>query len=136
MAALVLTVGDPASRWSADSLTGRWEVAFSQFSISHLSTQYVLIPVSATKAGAAYNPTSDTVQFAFMPTQVQQPVNADWQTGSWETVTSNILYPYNARCLVGPTGTINLNVGTYTIYLKIADNPETPVLTAGQLIVS
>lgn len=105
-------------------------------SISQLATQYVYVPVSATKNGAPYNPTSDTVQMAFMPQATQVPGNSDWQAGSWITVPSDIIYPYSARCLVGPAGTITLGTGTYVIYVKVLDSPETPVLTAGYLDVS
>ena len=104
--------------------------------MNHLSTQYVLVPVSATKAGAAYNPASDTVQFAFMPTATQVPQVSDWVAGSWDTVTSNLLYPYQAKCLVGPSGTTTLGIGTYVMYVKITDSPEIPVLIAGQLQVT
>jgi hypothetical protein len=71
-----------------------------------------------------------------MPTPTQIPQTADWVSGSWETVSTNVLYPYNARCLVGPSGTISLNTGTYVIYMKITDNPEIPVLVGGQLVVN
>ena len=113
-----------------------WIVSFSELTISHLSTEYVLIPIQATKSGSPYNPTSDTVQFAFMPNAVQQPVNADWVNGSWETVATNFIYPYNAKCLVGPSGATVLTTGTYVIYVKITDSPEIPVLVGGQLNIS
>lgn len=108
-------------------------MGFSSLGMSHLSTQYYLVPVSATQAGVPYNPTGDAVQFAFMPTATQVPGNTDWVAGSWETVTSSVLYPYNAKCLVGPAGTVTLGLGTYYAYMKITDNPEIPVLIAGQL---
>jgi hypothetical protein len=103
---------------------------------SHLSTEYILIPVAATNAGAPYNPTGDVVQFAFMPNAVQQPVSADWVNGSWETVPTNIIYPYNAKCLVGPSGATALTLGVYTVFLKITDNPEIPVRPVAQLTIS
>lgn len=108
-------------------------MGYSSIGFSRLSTQYYLVPVAAAKAGVPYNPTSDTVQFAFMPQATQVPGNSDWVAGSWDTVTSNLLYPYSAKCLVGPAGTTSLGIGTYYVYLKIADSPEIPVLIAGQL---
>ena len=104
--------------------------------MNHLSTQYVLVPVSATKAGAAYNPTGDTVQFAFMPQATQVPQVSDWVAGAWDTVTGNLLYPYQAKCLIGPSGTITLGIGMYVMYIKISDNPEVPVLVCGQLEIT
>ena len=113
-----------------------WTVGFETITISHLSTPYVKVPVAARKNGAPYNPTSDSVQFAFMPTAVQVPVTADWVSGSWENVPTNIIYPYNAQCLVGPSGSTVLTLGTYVMYLKVTDNPEIPVFTAGQLTIT
>jgi len=111
-------------------------VGFSALGMSHLATMYYLVPVTATKAGAAYNPTSDAVQFAFMPQATQVPGNSDWVTGSWDSDTSSVLYPYNAKCLVGPSGTTTLGIGTYYVYVKITDSPEIPVLLAGVLQIS
>lgn len=130
------TTGSLFSIWENDIIGTDWTVAFSTLTISHLSTEYVLIPIQVTKSGTPYNPTGDAVQFAFMPNAVQQPVNADWVNGSWETVATNFLYPYNAKCLIGPSGSTALTTGSYVIYLKVTDNPEIPVLTAGQLNVS
>lgn len=104
--------------------------------MSRLATLYYLVPVSATIAGAAYNPTSDTVQFAFMPQATQVPAPGDWVAGSWEAVAGSLLYPYSARCLVGPAGTVALAAGRYVVYVKITDNPEIPVLVAGYLEIS
>src|SRR6185312_4441427 len=101
--------------------------------MSRLSTQYYLVPVAATTSGASYNPTADSVQFAFMPQATQVPGNTDWVAGSWQTVPTSLLYPYAAQCLVGPSGTTNPGIGTYYVYVKISDDPEVPVLIAGQL---
>ena len=112
-------------------------MGFASISIPHLSLQYIGIPVKATTlAGASYNPTADVVQMAFMPSATQVPQSADWQSALWATVTGNLVYPYAAYCLVGPGGTTNPGIGTYVIYLKVADNPEIPVLIAGQLQIS
>ena len=111
-------------------------MGYSVIGISQLSTEYVIFPVAATNSGSSYNPSADLVQFAFMPTPTQVPQSADWQTGSWDTDTTNVLYPYSAKCLVGPAGTINLGIGTYVMYIRITDNPEVPVLVAGQLQIS
>lgn len=111
-------------------------MGFDVIGMNHLSTQYVLIPVAATKAGVSYNPTGDTVQFAFMPLATQVPQVSDWVSGSWQTDSSSLLYPYLAQCLVGPAGTITLGLGSYYIYIKVTDNPEIPVLVTGQLQIT
>jgi hypothetical protein len=111
-------------------------MGFDTLGMSHLSTQYYLVPVAATQAGVPVNPTADPVQFAFMATATQVPQVSDWVSGAWDTVASSVLFPYSAKCLVGPAGTITLGIGTYIAYLKITSNPEIPVLIAGQLQVS
>lgn len=121
---------------SVGIISVEWNVGYQSIGLSVLATEYVLIPVAVTKSGLPYNPTGDPVVFAFMPTPTQVPQVSDWVSGSWDTDTTNILYPYSAKCLVGPSGTITLGIGTYVIYVKITDNPEIPVLIAGQLQVS
>jgi hypothetical protein len=103
-------------------------------SISHLSTQFVIIPVNAIISGQTHNPTADTVQFAFLANPAASPLNTDWVAGSWDTA-NNANYPYLAQCLVGPSGTITLGTGAYTIWMKVTDNPETPVFQVGTVTV-
>ena len=111
-------------------------MGFSTIGMSHLSLQYYFVPVQVTKLGIAYNPTGDTVAFAFMPTPTQVPQVSDWVAGAWDTDTTQVIYPYSAKCLVGPAGTITLGIGTYVIYTRVTDNPEIPVLITGQLQIS
>jgi hypothetical protein len=125
--------GGIENQWKQGIPWTEWIVGFDVIGFNHLSTEYVLVPVSATKNGAPYNPTSDTVQFAFMPTATQFPGVSDWVAGQWDISSGNPIYPYNAKCLVGPGGTITLAIGTYVIYIKVTDSPEIPVLVGGQL---
>ena len=103
---------------------------------SALSLQYVQAAVTATVSGSSYNPTSDPVQFAFMA-GTAQPGPSDWKTGSWD---GTALRPsgnsYTAQVLVGPGGTVTLPVGTYTMWVKITDSPEVPVIQVGILQVT
>lgn len=111
-------------------------MGFSTLGMSHLSTQYYCVPVSAHTSGTSYNPTADQVVFAFMGQATQVPASGDWVAGSWETVPASVLFPYAARCLVGPSGTTNPGIGTYYVYCKITDAPEVPVEIVGQLDIS
>lgn len=113
-----------------------WLVEPQNIGFSHLSLEYILIPVAAWKAGVPFNPSADVIKFAFMPNATQVPLVSDWQTGGWEANPTSLAYPYNARCLVGPAGTITLGIGTYIIYLQVTDSPEIPVLYGGQLQIS
>jgi Putative Ig domain len=137
-------VGEPPT-WSVAPLRVNWKtgvsgvdwtVAFNGASINHLGTEYLLVPVQAIKAGVPFNPTGDVVQFAFAATPNYVPQPSDWVTGSWDTDPASILYPYNAKCLIGPNGVKTLTPGDYQVYIQITDNPETPVLIAGILTIT
>ncbi len=106
-------------------------MGYNSIAISHLSLQYVGVPVKAVNPdGTTKNPTADPVAMAFMPQATQVPQNADWQSAVWATRAGDILNPYAAACLVGPGGTITLAIGTYIIYVKVTDSPEIPILQA------
>jgi hypothetical protein len=108
-------------------------VGYSSLGMSQLATMYYFTPVSATRSGVLYNPTGDEVEFAFMPTPTQVPQSADWVAGGWDTNQASVLFPYSVKCLVGPSGVITLGIGTYVVYAKIFDDPETVVEIVGQL---
>lgn len=103
--------------------------------ISTASLEYVLVPVSTKASGVVGNPTGDTVQMAFLTTEAAPGVS-DWKTASWETDATPDPDVYSARCLVGTGGATTLAAGTYNVWVKISDSPETPVLRAdGYLVV-
>lgn len=93
--------------------------------ISSQSRQYVKVPVAAKLAGAAVNPTGDTVQMAF-PFTGADP--ATWYAAAWETDSTSSPATYLARTTVGPGGTAVLAVGTYDVWVKVTDSPEVPVM--------
>ena len=90
------------------------------------------VPVSVT-APTGINPTSDTVQMAFLavppPTQ---PGLSDWKAATWQSLST----PYIALCLVGPGGTTTLTQGQWYVWIKITAGLEIPVKYAGILQVS
>jgi hypothetical protein len=100
--------------------------SIADLQVSSASKQYVRVPVTETSGG---DPTTDAVAFAF-PSPNQEPVT--FYTGSW-TTEAGIYY---AQCLIGPGTPTILAVAFYDVYVKISDNPETPVLLAGLLEVT
>lgn len=102
--------------------------------VSSLSLQYVRYQVRATLLGADYNPTGDTVQFAF--TDGSDP--AAWVAGAWETSTDpdTDQTSYVARCLIGPGSSNALTKGKWYAWVKITDSPEVPVILAGTILVT
>lgn len=93
--------------------------------VSIASEQYVRVPISEV-TGA--DPTGDNVYMAFPVAGVDPSV---FYAGSWMTL-SGIYY---ARCLVGPSGPATLPIDYYDVYVKVSDDPETPVLYSGTLEV-
>ncbi|MFD9632843.1 hypothetical protein [Streptomyces violascens] len=103
---------------------------------SSLSLEYVQVPVTAMVGGNPLNPTGDVVQFAFLPDKVQ-PGSGDWKAGSWDGAQPRPPgNAYLAQCLVGPGGTVTLTPGTYTVWIKVMDSPEVPVINVDLLTIT
>lgn len=106
------------------------------------STMYVWQQVEKTDlSGNPLNPTSDTVQMAFVPVPSfgppPDPASGQLNPAIWGTSTSGSVTLYFAGCLVGPAnGGVVLTAGEYIIGVKVIDSPEVPVLWGWQLIVS
>lgn len=66
----------------------------------------------------------------------QTPAPGDFVAASWETINTQFGTTYNARCLVGPGGMIQLQPGVYGVWIKIVDNPEIPVAQVDQLTIT
>jgi hypothetical protein len=93
-----------------------------------LTDEYVRVRVSATEDGVTVNPTSDTVELAFMTSG--SPGVSDWLTGEWETDATTNPDTYYAR-----TRTLALAPGSYDVWVRVHDSPETVVRKAGPMIL-
>lgn len=102
--------------------------------ISAASLEYVRVPVAATSAGAAVNPTADVVKMAFIAPEAT-PAAGDLKAASWDTDPTTTPPTYRAQCLVGPGGTITLAAGLYVVWVQVTDSPEIPLRPAGTLEV-
>jgi hypothetical protein len=92
---------------------------------SVLSLEYVQVLVQVISPEGPYNPTADTVAFAFTNTITPAAEPSVWNPGSWVTYPGN---QYWAQILVGPgAGGVPLTTGLWAVWLKITDNPDTPV---------
>lgn len=97
--------------------------------ISSLSKEAVRVPVSADQGGVPYNPTGDTVQLALVPDTFTAP--STWYSGTWEAAPGPSGTTYYAVLVVGPGSTVgSLAAGSYTVYVKVTDTVEVPVLRA------
>jgi hypothetical protein len=93
---------------------------------SALSTQYVQVRVQGVSPDGPYDPTGDTVAFAFTPDGPPFTDPSEWTAGTWA------VYPgpqYWAQVFIGPDGgDIALAAGAWLGWLRITDNPEVPVI--------
>lgn len=103
---------------------------------SALSREFFIIPVEVMVPALA-NPdvTADVVQFQFvnggLPARVwptedpDPPATTGWQNGQWVTTPTGLLL---AAVLVGPgTGALELPRAKYAAWIRVIDNPSSPV---------
>lgn len=116
----------------------KWRVTMEAVRLSSLSKERVRFCVYADSAGVPYNPTSATVEAAFMGGNGYEaegnPAAGDWKAATWDTtVTGN----HAAVCLVGPGGAVTLTPGAYRCWVRITDATagETVVRQVGSLVV-
>lgn len=115
-------------------------------SLYSVSTQYLQIPITNEEG---INPTGDVVQFAFLGpySNVSQATEAvptsttTYYTGAWQSMqpvnTSTAPNTYVAIVLIGPSGgVVTLSAGTYLVIVRVVDNPESPVLFSGPMVIS
>jgi hypothetical protein len=104
-------------------------------SVDRDSRQFVPAQVKATVTGQPYNPTADTVEFAFTAIGGRPET---WYPGGWDgTQPIPGTTEYRAQVLIGPgSNGPTLTAGTYAVFLRITDNPEQPVIPVGQLKIT
>lgn len=103
--------------------------------VSSLSTTYVKCRISAKENGVDANPTSGTVEFAFIPDSASNPnpVSGDWKAGSWESALDGGVYSYWGRCLIGSGGVVTLTAGSYDVWVRVTKSPEVVIDNVGVL---
>lgn len=97
---------------------------------SNLSTRYVKCVVSTQENGIQSDPTTGTIEFAFVEDDIE-PISGDWVSGSWETTSDE----YLGRCLVGPGGSITLAAGSYDVWVRFTKTPEVVSEKIGYLVI-
>ena len=100
--------------------------------ISRLSEEPVTVPVNAMLNGTIYNPTGDTIQFAFTTGYGSTP--SSWAAAVWDSSLVQGIW-YNAQCLVGGTAGTALTAATYTVWVRVTDAAEVPVRQAGTITI-
>ena len=106
------------------------------------TTEYLLVPLAGTdESGTAINPLGPpalAVQMAVLPKGDNDPDEPDWRDAEWESGVDedgNIIY--RVRCLFGPGATppFTWEPGEYSVWVRVFDNPETPVKRAGIIVI-
>jgi hypothetical protein len=93
---------------------------------SSLSTQYVQTLITVTSESGDYDPTSDTIAWAFTNASAFPAAGPSaWTDGEWVTYPGDQWW---GQILVGPTGAVTLATGTWQSWVRITDDPEVPVL--------
>ena len=64
------------------------------------------------------------VSMAILPVG-QDPAGLDWKTASWVGNT--------ARVLIGPGTTLDLEKGTWMVWVQVTATPEIPVIQSGRI---
>lgn len=102
--------------------------------VSTLSTEYIRVLVTAKLNGNFIDPTADDVEMAFVSDGNPEP--DDFTPAEWEVASAEDR-SYYARILIGPGSTVGiLPVGSYAIWVRVVDSPETPVKkTTNRLVV-
>ena len=98
-------------------------------SVSSESVEYVKCRITAFRDGTEFDPTEDNVAFAATVRDVMVDEDVTWSDGSWETTDGH----YYARVLYGTD--LVLAKGHYLLWVKVTDDPETPVKLVGRLDV-
>lgn len=115
-------------------LTTKWTVLMGSVRMSALSLEYVRWPVWAEQGGVIVDPTSATVEAAFVPADATDPQTGDWKAAAW---TTTAIGGFVAQCLVGPGGSFVPTAQTlYNCWLRITfAGGEQVVRQTGQLRV-
>lgn len=106
--------------------------------LSIASTEYVRAYVRSTVGGVNADPTLDTVQMGFVaapPSSSPGAAPTTYFDAIWEPNGPDAQGRWIASCLIGPAGGATLAAGRWWAWLKISDDPETPVLPVGILVV-
>ena len=121
-------------RYRFTSFRRKWGFTMFTDRIDSTSLARVQIGVTADSNGLPYNPTSATVQMAFLTSQLDKPNPGDWKTSSWDVTR---IGSYVAQCNVGSGGAVELQPGNYYTWIKITDPVagEIPIEQVAKLIV-
>ena len=101
--------------------------------LNAISLEYIKVPVNVKKNGVYIDPTSSPATMAFLTSKTAVPTGGDWKTADWEP---SLGHKYYIRCLVGPTGAVELSSGFYWVWIKIEDSPEVPIKQVGSVRIT
>lgn len=90
--------------------------------------EFVLVPWGAKVGGVAVDPTDGYTPTMAFTAVGARPAPGDWKAAQWEADEGG---GWNAGCLVGTGGTVELGLGTYDVFVKtVGPTAEVPVKQA------
>lgn len=98
--------------------------------IPSAGTEYARVKVTVSTDGVTIN--TQPVALAFLTSATTEPVAGNWVTGTWLDDPGTTRH---AGVLVGPAAHV-LAEGSYWVWVKITDSPETVVRRAGRLTIT
>lgn len=112
-----------------------WDVEVADTHVSALSRERVQRTVRAITDGEVYNPTTATLNWAFLASASARPVEGDWKAGTWDVTP---IRAYVAECLIGTGGVTAPGKGRWYAWMRIVDAVanESVVRPVGKLFVS
>lgn len=119
-----------AAIYDVDGPVEKWQVTMATLRISSLSKEMVRFNVTASVAGLPYNPTSTTVEAAFLASSRAAPSAGDWKAASWDL---SLIKTFVAQCIVGLGGAANPGKGRWYTWLRITDSTSGEIVVKGPL---
>jgi hypothetical protein len=90
--------------------------------IPSVSREYLHVPVTGATG-------SQPVDLAVIDEGAEEPAEGDWMPADeWDGTT--------AKLLIGPGGTLELEDGTYRVWVRVTATPEVPVIRSGLLRIT
>lgn len=97
----------------------------ANISVSRLDGQDLMMPITATRDGQPYDPTSDTISVAVLPTGIE-PGTSDWHTARWVTLNGmhQVFFPAGPRA----------DTGLHKVWFKVPDASVTIIGTSSNQV--
>lgn len=91
--------------------------------IPSISKEYLHVPVTGQGDVDSF-----PVEIAVIPNGQEEPAGGDWHTAQWDGT--------DAKILIGPGTDVELDDGTYQVWVRLTATPEVPAIHSGPLRIT